>query len=176
MIREGYHTQEFRSDEEELEKPIMCNAKNAWLGTGYYFWLDLEYARYWGEDFKKDYKKSPGFYSIYKANIDTSNFIDTVFNEEGYNLFKDSIEKAFIELNKQKITITLERVNRFLADKIWPELKVSGIIYDDKPTNPSNKDRIYSEIPNLYYKKRIQMVSFDLANIHNFALYLDEQS
>lgn len=113
MMREGYHTQEFRPDEQVLEEPIICNAKNAWLGIGYYFWLDLEYAHYWGEDFKKDYKKSPGFYSIYKANIDTSNFIDTVFNEEGYNLFKDSIEKAFIELNKQKITITL--VNKLIG-------------------------------------------------------------
>jgi hypothetical protein len=56
-------------------------------------------------------------------------------------------------------------------------LNICGIIYDDKPNNPAKKrDRIYSQIPDLYYKKRIQVVSFKLKNIHNFALYLDEQS
>ena len=60
---------------------------------------------------------------------------------------------------------------------MWPSLNIWGIIYDDKPSNPLKKrDRNYSQIPDLYYKKRIQVVSFKLENIHNFALYLDEQS
>lgn len=177
MTKVGYHTQEFRSDEQPLENPIICNAKNAWLGIGYYFWLELEYAHYWGEDFKKNYIKDPGRYSIYKADLDTTNFIDTVFDEEGYNFFKDSIEDSFEKLAKQNKVITLETVNRFLADNIWPSLNICGIIYDDKPNNPVKKrDRIYSQIPDLFYKKRIQVVSFKLENIHNFALYLDEQS
>lgn len=177
MIKVGYHTQEFRSDEQPLENPIICNAKNAWLGIGYYFWLELEYAHYWGEDFKKGYNRDPGFYSVYKADLDTEYFLDTVFDEEGYNFFKDSIEASFEKLVLQKKEINLETVNRFLAENIWPVLKICGIIYDDKPNNPTQKrDRIYSQIPDLYYKKRIQVVSFKLENIHNFALHLDEQS
>lgn len=171
-----YHTQEYRPDDDPLEEPIICDAKNAWLGKGYYFWFDLEYAHYWGEDFKKGYSKYPGYYSIYKANINLSAFIDTVFNEEGYNFFKDSIEDSFKTIEESGKKVTLETVNRFLADKIWLKLNINGIIFDDKPSNPRTKDRIYSRIPDLYYKKRIQVVSFKLENISNFALYLDEQS
>ena len=54
-------------------------------------------------------------------------------------------------------------------------LGITGIIYDDKPTNPKNKNRVYSEIPDLYYKKRIQVVLFNLKNISNFELYLENQ-
>ncbi len=171
----AYHTQEFRPDEEPLESPIKCLAKNAWLGLGYYFWKEVEYAHYWGEDYKKNYKKFPGYYSIYKAEIKIDNFIDTVFNEEGYNFFKENIEKAFAKLKESKKEITLEIVNRFLKDEVYDKLNVDGIIYDDKPTNPRRKERIYSKIPNLYYKKRIQMVCFNLEIINNFALHLDEQ-
>lgn len=177
MIKIGYHTQDFRPGEEPLDSPIICNAKNAWLGIGYYFWLELEYAHYWGEDFKSSYKKGPGYYSIYKADIDLSTFIDTVFNEEGYNFFKETIEDSFTEITKEGKDVSLETVNRFLADKIWPKLKINGIIFNDIPKNPHKKrERIYSRIPNLYYKKRIQVVSFKLENIQNFTLYLNKQS
>ncbi len=172
----GYHTQEFRFDEQPLDSPIKCLAKNAWLGVGYYFWKDIEFAHFWGEDYKKGYKKAPGYYSIYTAEIDTKKFIDTVFNEEGYKFFKKNIEKAFEKLRTNKKEITLETVNRFLADEIYSKLGIDGIIYDDKPTNPKRKERIYSEIPDLYYKKRIQMVCFNSKIINNFALYLDEQN
>jgi len=48
----GYHSQKWRMTG-VLEKPIPCNASTAWLGIGYYFWTELEFARYWGEDKKK---------------------------------------------------------------------------------------------------------------------------
>ena len=44
-----------------------------------------------------------------------------------------------------------------------------------KPINPKNKSRVYSEIPDLYYEKRIQVVIFDMKNIRDFDLYLEEQ-
>lgn len=39
----GFHTQEWRPDN-ELDFPIKANPKNAWLGVGYYFWAEEEFA------------------------------------------------------------------------------------------------------------------------------------
>jgi len=78
-----------------------------------------------------------------------------------------------IKHNKQ---ISLEKIHRFLSDEIWKKLGVEGIIYDDKPVNSRRSERVYFEIPDLYYKKRIQMVSFALNNIYKFVLYLEEQN
>ena len=66
-------------------------------------------------------------------------------------------------------------MNRFLADNIWNDIGVESILYDDKPINPYKSDRVYSEIPNLYFKKRIQIVAFNLKNVSNFTLYLEKQ-
>ena len=74
-----------------------------------------------------------------------------------------------------KIPVTLDMVNRFLLDNEWKKHKIEGIIFDDKPTNPRNKDRVYSEIPNLYYKKRIQIVIFRMKNISNFEFLEDQK-
>lgn len=167
----GYHTQEFRQTK-ALEQPIVCRQKNAWLGIGYYFWTELEFAQYWGEDYKKE---KTGYYDIYKAALNVDKCINAVFDEEGYFFLRNKIEETINHFKKINQAVTLEQVNRFLADKIWPELGVDGIIYDDKPRNPHKSDRIYSEIPELYYKKRIQVVLFNLSNIYNFELLLEEQ-
>lgn len=166
----GYHTQEFRITQ-ALDEPIRCKLKNAWLGIGFYFWTELEFARYWGVD----QKKSTGYYDIYKAILDIDSCINAVFDEEGYFFFRNKIEETIDHFNKYNESVTLEKVNRFLAENIWPDLGIDGIIYDDKPTNPRKSDRVYSEIPDLYYKKRIQVVLFNLVNISNFELLIEEQ-
>jgi len=165
----GYHTQECRPA--VLNQPLKCVNKKAWLGFGYYFWLEMEYAHYWGQD-SKIHEKSES-YDIYQADLNIENCINTVFDEEGYVFFIEKIEDAIQRYKNRKIPITLNNVNRYLEEKVWPKLGISGIIYDDKPTNPRNKNRIYSEIPDLYYKKRIQVVIFDLEKICNFELYLE---
>lgn len=166
----GYHTQEWRQTA-VLEEPKLCELKNAWLGIGYYFWTELEFAKYWGED----YKKATGYYDIYTALLNVDHCINAVFDEEGYFFLRSKIEETINHFIKNNQPVTLERVNRFLAENIWPDLGVSGIIYDDKPVNPRKSDRVYSEIPDLYYKKRIQVVLFNLRNIFNFDLFLEEQ-
>lgn len=168
----GYHTQEFRGNSPSLEKPIKCKTKIAWLGIGYYFWTEVEFAHYWGED----WKSNTGSYDIYKSLLNIDNCINTVFDEEGYFFFRKNIEDTIDHFREKGIDVTLEQVNRFLADEIWPNLGIHGIVYDDKPVNPRKSDRIYSEIPDLYYKKRIQVVLFNLENIINFELYLEDQS
>ena len=98
--------------------------------------------------------------------------LNTVFSEEHYCFFLKKIEDTISYYQSKRKPVTLGEINRFLADHVWTKLGVEGIIYDDKPTNPKNKKRIYSEIPNLYYKKRIQMVLFDMKDINNFELIL----
>jgi hypothetical protein len=167
----GYHTQEFREMSQPLVEPMKCVAKNAWLGIGFYFWTEIEFAHYWGIDSKI---KNTGAYDIYIADIDTSRFVNTVFDEEGYFFFKNKVEETIGHFKKNGQNPSLEQVNRFLSDNIWRKVGVDGIIFDDKPTNPGqNRNRVYSLIPELYYKKRIQMVVFNMKNISNFALHLE---
>ena len=182
-----FHTQETR--EHQLLEPCECNHKNAWLGKGYYFWLEEEFARAWGLNSKLS---KTGEYSIYKAYIDCSliynagdNYIgetkdfslkkdrilDATFSQRGYFLFKDYIEEAIKHIKKVSgRSLTLQEVHRYLADKVWPELGIKGIIYDDLPKNQK-----HSKIPPLFYKKRIQLVIFDLDLVKGFKIYLDNQ-
>jgi hypothetical protein len=80
--------------------------------------------------------------------------------------------KKRLNILSKKIYVTLEQVHKFLADNIWNDIGVECIIYDDKPINSFKSDRIYSEIPDLYFKKRIKIVVFNLKNVSNFALFL----
>lgn len=169
----GYHTQEHRKNSEFLKEPIACENKNAWLGKGYYFWTELEFAIYWGEDSKT---KNTEFYDIYRASLNCENCINAVFDEKGYFFLRERIEETIEHFKSHGLVATLDQVNRFLADNFWLKMKVAGIIFDDKPTNPRKSDRIYSEIPGLYYKKRIQIVLYSLENIHNFGLLCEKQS
>lgn len=158
----GYHSQEHRIGKPLLNRPMACLNDNAWLGQGYYFWTETEFARYWGEDSKSGHS---GYYDIYRATLNCTYCINAVFDEQGYNFFSTKILETIQYFKDNEIELTLEGVNRFLADKVWPKLHITGILYDDKPRNPRKSNRIYSEIPELYYRKRIQVVLFNLKNI-----------
>jgi hypothetical protein len=154
---------------------------NAWLGHGYYFWAEIEFAQYWGEDFKV---RNNGFYNIYSANLDIENCINAVFDEKHYYFFQNCIEKAIEYFRNQGISITLKQINEFLLNKFWKEKGITGILYDDLPFNPNYKpNRKYSiieykennKLKHMYYKKRIQIVVFNVENIHNFACCLEKQ-
>jgi len=175
-IVRGYHTMECR--EAVLTRPLKCVDRKAWLGVGFYFWLEEIYACYWGEDFKirkNNPKAKSDSYDVYTADLDIENCLNTVFNEEHYMNFIEILEEVIKYFKIKRKKISLDGVNRYLADEMWPYLGIEAIIYDDKPTNPKNKKRIYSEIPDLYYKKRIQVVIFNLKKIRNFELYLEDQ-
>jgi hypothetical protein len=177
----GYHTQEFRYNS-KLQHPILCDMANAWLGTGYYFWIDVVFAKYWGEDFKR---RKTGYYNIYSAHLDIQDCLNTTFDEAHYSFFCECIKKTLNKFQEEGVEVTLEHVNQFLADNFWNKMGVTGIIYDDLPSNPSSKtDRKYSIIEYtengkqkfLYYQKRIQVVIFSPKNIRNFSLFLGKQS
>jgi len=166
LYLEVYHTQESRKS--KLTSPIICNRADAWLGVGYYFWMDETFAHNWGNDSKK----TTGYYDIYSALIDEEGILNATFDEKEYYFFVKSIEKARKYLAKTLNGINLQNVHRFLADKVWPHMGIKGIIFDDIPHNAYNHGRIYSDIKPLYYTKRIQIVIFDTKNIVTFVPHL----
>jgi len=169
----GYHTQEERPV--KLDKPIICDDDLAWLGEGYYFWVEEEFARIWGEDKKK---KATGSYSIYSAWIMADHLLNTTFREADYFFFKECIEEAIQNSKNLGEEINLKDIHQYMKDTFWDELGVTGIIYDDLPINTHKTSkfrslhRVHSEVKPLYYKKRIQIVVFDLGNIRDFKLHL----
>ena len=177
----GYHTQEYRCNSAVLEQPIKCRAENAWLGQGYYFWVEIEFAHHWGKDYKIH---NTGGYDVYKAHLDTEKCINATFDEKGYYFFKSKIEEAVQYYQKMGKKITLGYLNLFLKEKVWQPLGITGIIYDDLPKNTERKNRIFSQIEYsenkemryFYYRKRIQIVLFDLKNVANFDIHLEDQN
>jgi hypothetical protein len=161
----AFHTQEWRPV--GLDSPIEGKPEEAWLGVGYYFWVEIEFAHFWGQDRKKS---RTGFYDIYKAEIEETDLLNASFDEKTYFRFRQMIEDTISHFNAKRRQISLLKVNRFLADNFWGKHNVKGIIYDDLPQNNPSKGRFYSEIPPLYYKKRIQIVVFDKEIINNFAI------
>lgn len=123
----GFHTQEARED--ELTEPLRCEEDNAWLGKGYYFWLEEKFAHYWGQDSKD----ATGQYDIYTAWIEYDNLIDATFDEDGYYFWKDRIEATIEKLKDLGFDLELKKVHQFLIDNVWSKYNIKGIIFDDLP-------------------------------------------
>ena len=157
MENRYYHTQEKRTH--KLSKPIISNNVNAWLGQGYYFWVDLEEAHKWG----LNSKRYTGYYEIYLAEIDTSDILDTVFNEEHYTRWVKIIEKTakafFIRTGRKP---RIKEINEYLFLKGFQN-RISGVLFQDLPTNQN-----YLLVEQFYYKKRIQLVVYKIDIIQSF--------
>jgi hypothetical protein len=157
-----YHTQEYRPV--TLRFPVLATGNEQWLGDGYYFWQDYEFAKWWGETKKcrNPYRQ----YSIFKADLNFSeeNFIDTVFNQIDYYEFVKKVESFAKRYGRQfGHKPTLEEFNDFIADfGLWKEIKV--IRFQDIPEN----DQLM-EVDGYYYKKRIQLRVNDASIITTFA-------
>lgn len=157
-----YHTQEKRG--RRLEKPLLAKRKNAWLGVAYYFWKEEVDAIHWGNKSKN----STGYFEVYKANIDCSDVLDTVFNEEHYYFWLEQIEKAakkIIKITNRKATI--KEINSYFSEKArWRE-SITGIMFQDLP---KSEDLL---VLDFYYRKRIQLAVFNLEIILTFAFDFD---
>ena len=164
MILEAYHTQGRR--DKILNFPRIATGNEQWLGDGFYFWQDYEFASWWGREKKCPKGKYPSSYDIYSANIeiDKDNFIDTVFNEEDYYEFVKKVEefaKKFAKKFKKKPN--LGEFNDFIADfDLWKEVEV--IRFQDVPANNA-----LIEVTDFFYKKRIQIRVNNPERISNFA-------
>jgi len=146
----AYHTQEYRLP--YLSFPILATGNDQWLGDGFYFWQDYEFAKWWGKE--KKCKKGLLQYSIYETElvISEDDFIDTVFNEQDYYEFVKIVEKFALEYQKQfGKKANLEDFNDFISDyKVWDNIK--AIRFQDVPKNDT-----LVEVNKYYYKKRIQI-------------------
>lgn len=156
-----FHTQQKRRV--RLLAAIPCDKDNAWLGTAMYFWGDEMDAMHWG----RSSKKGTGEYEIYKAEIETSNCLDTVFNEEHYYFWIEKIEKAVKKFTKAGSKISLKIINDYFYEKeMWSQF--DGIIFQDISNNPEN-----TLVPGLQYKKRIQVAVYKESIINNFTFHMD---
>lgn len=82
-----YQTLENRDNADEVERdgPFLCDRKNAWLGTGYYFWdTFVELAHWWG---RQSYK---GNYLVCRTSIEEgeNRIFDLLGNTEHLKGFK----------------------------------------------------------------------------------------
>ncbi|MBC6400606.1 MAG: hypothetical protein GDA42_05710 [Ekhidna sp.] len=158
MNRKGYHTQENRGSE-KLENPIKCCRDDAWFGEAHYFWENVDDADYWG----KVSKRATGQYDVYHSNIDCSNFLDTVFNEEHYRVWLSSIEKLALKFERGLgKKLSLKELNDYFRTKgLYKE--VDGVVFQDISANKK-----YFLIKSFQYKKRIQLAIFNEKMIKDF--------
>ena len=84
-----YHTNEHRGN----ETIVYATGIEQWLGDGFYFWQDFEFAQEWAKSVRNKYANS----DIYTVELDLNfatdeHVIDTVFNEIDYYKFVEKIE------------------------------------------------------------------------------------
>jgi len=159
-----YHTQEKKG--KRLTQPIFCTRDDAWLGDAFYFWDDEIDAIHWGNNSKK----RTGYFEIYKAEIDFTDVLDTVFNEQQYKFWVKQLEKAakFITI-KTGFKPTIKEVNQYFKEKAkWSDL-ADGILFQDLP---------YCEdllVKGFNYRKRIQLAAYDLRIVNNFSFHSEAE-
>jgi hypothetical protein len=113
-------------------------------------------------------KRNTGYYQVYSAHVDCDRVLDTVFNEEHYHFWLKMIEKAakyIAELTNRKATI--REVNQYFRDRTNWRNEVDGVMFQDLP---SSDDLL---VRGLNYRKRIQVVAYNINIIHNFALHFE---
>lgn len=164
---EVYHTQEKRN--KKLTAPKKCTRDDAWLGEAYYFWKEEKDAKNWGYSSKR----RTGYFEIYTCNLNSTNYLDTVFNEEHYNFWISQLERIYnIFLRETNEKPSIKELNDYIQEnKIWEE--VDYIQFHDlplthsfvKPIQYRNKE---TTIP---FRKRIQVAVYNVDIISNFTLY-----
>ena len=149
-----FHTQKRKEPLIKLKIPMPGEGYEQWLGDGYYFWEDKDFAVWWGRRKKCGPENKTRYWDIYEAElfIDEENFIDTVFNENDYRQFVKKIENFADRYSKKyRVRPTLTEFNDFIADyNVWPDIE--AIRFQDVPENNE-----FVKVTGFYYKKRIQI-------------------
>lgn len=151
-----FHTQENRGT--TLTHPILCNRKDAWLGTAYYFWADEEDAIRWGLDSKG------GNYQVYSARIISDKVLDTVFNKEHYEFFRHSLERVASNIVKKTgKKLSKSQLCEYLNERAGWKNEIDVLLFNDSPTG----ERELFPIP---IRKRIQAAVYKEECINEFKL------
>ena len=160
MQREMFHTQEKRDS--RLYKPVLCTRKDAWLGHGYYFWDDISDADGWGSSSKN----RTGRYEVYVGLIDSENILDTVFSEHDYQFFLTAIKRVIDDCkSKSGRNPSIVDVCSYIMYVAKWNTVMDGVLFSDSPN---------TEITRFNYRKRIQMVLYNLKCLVSFKLLKEE--
>lgn len=163
MVRRMYHTQEKRA--RRLRVSVETVRSDAWLGRGHYYWYYEDDAISWGNHSKN----ATGYYEIYRADIDCSEVLDTVFNEEHYLFWIEAIEKFSTKTIRQGKEVTIKELNSYFKEQgIFGD--ATGVMFQEVP---KNDNRVL--VKGLYYKKRIQIAIYKINIIDNFAFHYENK-
>lgn len=164
-----FHTQEKRRKIMTFPQP--CTRDDAWLGEGFYFWKEESDAFDWGHNSKR----RTGHFEVYICEIDSNNFLDTVFNEKHYHFWISQLEKIAKKIMvKTHEKPTLKELNDYIRDKgVWPQ--VEFIQFQDLPTNSERSlvkpiEYKNGKVRTVAFRKRIQICVYNPKIISNFAL------
>jgi hypothetical protein len=159
----AYHVNEHR----ETSNIAYAKGIGQWLGDGYYFWQDEEFALEWVK-IKLQACEKVDFYTVninFPLEKSDDDFLyDTVFNEEEYYSFVRTVE-YFAEVYTRRYAKkpSLGDFNNFLLDQkidYWKDL--GAIRFQD---TPKDGKRAYLKVSNFFYKKRIQIVLRNLEHV-----------
>jgi hypothetical protein len=120
IFKEVYQTLEDRSDPDYVENhgPFLCNRKNAWLSSGFYFWESyLDNAHWWGAECNKSNYRDG--YIICEAAIEYEE--EKCFNLADNESHLAQLRQAASLLRSKGIPenqITVGNAMQFLKDKI----------------------------------------------------------
>jgi hypothetical protein len=159
-----YQTVEDRTNPDVIAEnaPFVCNADNAWLGDGYYFWDSfIELAHWWGSmKYKKNY-----VICSFKCDFDSSLCFDLVGETEHMKQFSESID-FLKQQNLVDENTTVSRIISFLRDKVggfnYEAVRAHGIgsVSDTSPKVKKFRHRMVFEFGGrqyLDYKPAIQI-------------------
>jgi hypothetical protein len=120
VTRTAYQTLENKENRDFVERcgPFPCNRKNAWLGTGYYFWDSfIENAHWWGKD-GANYSNG---YFICKALFDLNELcFNLIDNHDHLKMFNDSKQL----MTEQKLYIQNQTTVARIIEHLKSTLKI----------------------------------------------------
>lgn len=157
-----YHTLEDRDNPDYIESnaPFPCDAKNAWLGNGYYFWDSLiANAHWWGKSHCK------GNYVIVEYNCDShvnNKCLDLHGNMEHLKWFNEVIDLLKSQ-NLYTHTTTVAKVIEYLKNKTDFETTYEAIrAYGHFSRSERNTISIPFEVNKPFYLEQIPAVQICL--------------
>jgi hypothetical protein len=172
-----YHAQEHRAGSSALSAPLICASEEAWLGAGYYFWVERFCAEWWGLSFKRTGGMGYDLYAAWLL-LDEDWVLNTTFSERDYAIWRATIEEAIQYYQPEEEApvrrlrpVQLKDIMEMVHD-LHKAFGFQAIVYDDQVTQSSPiiyKERATGKTKTFHYQKRIQVVVFDLEGIlYNF--------
>lgn len=161
-----YHAQEHRPAEGPLAQPIRCATADAWLGPGWYFWMERRFADWWGLSKKCT---PPNGYDVYEAwlLLEDDQVLNATFSEEDYSAWRNAIHECrdiLLSVGRtfqgKKNAVELHALMT-LVQHLLKQRGYKAVVYDD--LHQQEADVYFGGSQKKFiYDKRIQMAVFSL--------------